>query len=266
MKLAFRFLVATLSCCLAQAQWIHYPTTGVPKLPSGAPNLKAPAPRTPDGHPDFSGIWHTEPLPCPPEGCPDMPASREFINIGASLPGGLPYQPWAAELVKKRMAAFGKDDPVTYCQPAGALRLLTYPPYRKFVQTRGLLVILSERDMTFRQIFTDNRPLPDDPQPSYTGYSSAHWEGDTLVIHTIGFRDGLWLDRSGSPMTDAAKVTERYRRPNYGTLEIEITVDDPKAYTKPWSVKFDQFIVLDSELLEYFCQENEKDLTHLVGK
>jgi hypothetical protein len=212
-------------------QWIKYPTAGVPKTPSGVPNLGAPAPRTVDGKPDFSGIWEADnTAPCPPQGCPDMASSREFTNIGARLPGGLPYQPWAAELVKKRMAENGKDDPVSHCQPAAALRLLTYPPYRKIVQFPGLVVILSERDVTYRQIFTDGRALPDDPQPSFHG------------------------------------MTERFRRVNYGNLEIEITIDDPKAYTAPWTVKLNQFIVLNTELLEYFCQENEKDQTHLVGK
>jgi hypothetical protein len=128
------------------------------------------------------------------------------------------------------------------------------------------MVILSERDMTFRQIFTDGRPLPKDPNPSFTGYSTGHWEGDTLVVQTTGFRDGMWMDRSGSPMTDAATMTERFRRVNYGNLEIEITMDDPKAYTAPWTVKLNQFIVLNTELVEYFCQENEKDQAHLVGK
>ncbi len=248
-------------------QWIKYPTTGVPKTPSGLPNLGAPTPRTADGKPDLSGIWEADNTnPCPPEGCPDMSSSREFLNIGARLPGGLPYQPWAADLVKQRMSVNGKDDPVSRCQPAGALRLLTYPPFRKIVQTPGLVVILSERDVTYRQIFTDARELPSDPQPSFTGYSSGHWDGDTLVVQTNGFRDGMWLDRSGSPLTSAAKMTERFRRVNYGNLEIEITMDDPKAYTAPWTVKLNQFIVLNTELLEYFCQENEKDLPHLVGK
>ena len=122
---------------------------------------------------------------------------------------------------------------VTHCQPAGAIRLFTYPQYRKMVQIPGLLVILSERDVTFRQIFTDGRELPKDPQPSFTGYSSGHWDGDTLVVQTIGFRDGMWLDRSGSPMTSAAKMTERFRRVNYGNLEIEITMDDPKPIRRP---------------------------------
>ena len=164
------------------------------------------------------------------------------------------------------MSDNGKDDPVTHCKPAGALRLLTYPPYRKIVRMPGLMVIMSERDVTFRQIFTDGRPLPKDPQPSFNGYSSGQWDGDTLVVQTIGFRDGMWLDRSGSPMTDAAKLTERFRRVNFGNLEIEITLDDPKAYTAPWTVTLHQFIVLNTELLEYFCQENEKDLPHLIGK
>jgi hypothetical protein len=231
------------------------------------PNLGAPTPRTADGKPDFSGMWEADNTsPCPLYGCADMRMSREFLNIGAGLPGGLPYRPWAAELRKKRMADNGKDDPVSHCQPAGALRLLTYPPYRKIVQVPGLMVILSERDVTFRQIFTDGRALPKDPNPSFTGYSSGRWEGDTLVVQTTGFRDGMWLDRSGSPMTDAATMTERFRRVNYGNLEIEITMDDPKAYTAPWTVKLNQFIVLNTELLEYFCQENEKDQAHLVGK
>jgi hypothetical protein len=253
---------------LAFGQWLHYPTARVPKTPGGLPNLSAPTPRTADGKPDFSGIWEIENTGgCPPYGCPDLPLSKEFLNIGARLPGGLPYQPWAAELVKKRMADNGKDDPASQCQPAGAIRLFTFPQYRKMVvQAPGLLVMLSERDVTFRQIFMDDRELPKDPKPSFTGYSSGHWEGDTLVVQTIGFHDGMWLDRSGSPMTNAAKLTERFRRVNYGTLEIEITVDDPKAYTSPWTIKFRQFIVLNTELLEYFCQENEKDQPHLVGK
>jgi len=249
------------------SQWLNYPTANVPKTPNGLPNLGAPTPRTADGKPDFSGVWEIENTGgCPPYGCPDLPLSKEFLNIGARLPAGLPYQPWAAELVKKRMADNGKDDPASHCQPFGAIRMFTFPQYRRIVQMPGLVVILSERDVTFRQIFTDGRPLPKDPQPAFSGYSSGHWDGDTLVVETTGFRDGLWLDRNGSPMTNAAKLTERYRRVNYGNLEIQFTVDDPKAYTAPWTVTLHQIIVLNTDLLEYFCQENEKDRTHLVGK
>jgi hypothetical protein len=249
----------------AHAQWLTYPTVGVPRLPNGKPNLAAPAPRAADGKPDLSGIWQLE-APCPSDGCRDYPAGAEFLNFGAKLSGGLPYQPWAADLVKQRTADLGRDDPVAFCRPAGALRLLTFPPPRKIVQLPRLLVILSERDVTFRQVFTDGRPLPKDPEPSFNGYSSGKWEKDTLVVETNGFRDGIWLDRNGSPLTDAAKVTERFRRVNYGRLEIDVTVDDPKAYTRPWRTTLNQMLMLDTELLDYYCLDNEKDATHAVGK
>ena len=250
-----------------QAQWLHYPTAGVPKTPGGKPNLSAPAPRTSDGKPDLSGMWDIEHnRPCPPEGCADMLVGQEFVNIGWSLETGLPYQPWAAALVKERMEQEGKDDPGTHCLPTGILKMHTTPLIRKVIQIPGLVVILNERNTTYRQIFTDGRPLPTIDQPSYTGYSSGKWEGDTLVVQTIGFKDGLWLDRNGSPMTDAAKIVERFRRVNYGKLEIEVTVDDPKAYTAPWTVTLNHFLMTDTELLDYICLENEKDIPHLVGK
>jgi hypothetical protein len=248
------------------AQWLHYPTAGVPRTRDGKPNLAAPAPRTTDGRPYFSGVWFLEAPACPQSACADYTAAPEFLDFGARLPGGLPYQPWAADLVTKRSADLGRDDPVAQCRPAGALRLLTFPPPRKIVQAPGLLVILSERDVTFRQIFTDSRPVLKDPEPSWNGYSTGKWEGDTLVVQTTGFRDGIWIDRKGSPMTDAAKLTERFRRVNFGSLQIEVTMDDPKAYTKPWTVKLNQRIALDMEILDYFCQDNEKDAVHLIGK
>ena len=248
------------------AQWLHYPTPGVPRTANGKPNLDAPTPRTAEGKPDFSGIWELEHAPCPAEGCGDYAAGPEFANLGAKLAGGLPYQPWAADLVKKRSADLGRDDPVARCLPAGAVRMLTFPPPRKIIQIPGEIIILSERDVTFRQIFIDGRPLPVDPAPNWNGYSKGKWEGDTLVVETIGLRDGTWLDRNGSPMTEAAKMTERFRRVNYGRLEIELTVDDARAYTKPWTVKLVQHIVLNTELLDYFCMDNEKDAPHAVGK
>ena len=258
---AFLMLAATPLA----AQWLNYPTPGVPRSSDGKVNLGAPAPHTADGKPDLSGIWYLEGPPCG-NGCADYTGGPEFQDFGARLPGGLPYQPWAADLVKKRAADLGRDDPVASCRPAGALRLFTFPPPRKIVQLPGLLIILSERDVTFRQIFTDGRPLLKDPDPSWNGYSTGKWEGDTLVVQTTGFRDGIWLDRKGSPMTDAAKVTERFRRLNYGRLEIAVTVDDPKAYTKPWTVQLNQRIAVDTEILDYFCQDNEKDSVHMVGK
>lgn len=146
------------------------------------------------------------------------------------------------------------------------MNMHTTPLLSKFLQVPGLLVILNERNATYRQIFTDARPLPSIDIPSYNGYSSGHWEGDTLVVETTGFKDGIWLDRNGTPMTDAAKMTERFRRVNYGKLEIEITIDDPKAYTAPWTIKLNHFIVLDTDLLDYICLENEKDIPRLLGK
>jgi len=259
-------IVATLPG-LGLAQWLDYPSLGIPRLPNGKPNLAAAAPRTSDGKPDLSGIWAWEDnRPCPPDGCPDAKVGQEFISIGWSLKGGLPYQPWAADLVKARRAANSKDDPQSRCLPRGAIRLYTDGLFKKILQVPGEVAILSERNASYRQIFTDGRPLPVDPTPSWNGYSSGKWDGDTLVVQTVGFRDDLWLDSQGSPLTNAAKVTERFRRPNFGKLEIEITVDDPKAYTAPWTIKINQPIVLDTELLDYICAENERDTPHFTAK
>jgi hypothetical protein len=252
------------------AQWLNYPTPGVPKTSSGKPNLDAPAPKTADGKPALSGMWEADPArasrPCPANNCEELRTSNLWLDFGQGLAGGLPYQPWAAAAVKQRMLENGKDDPTSYCLPLGTPRLLVDPEFRKIVQAPGLLVILTERNASYRQIFTDGRPLPEDPQPSWNGYSAGKWEGDTLVVETIGLRDGMWLDRKGSPLTDAARITERFRRVNYGNLEIDVTVNDPKAYTKPWTAKVHESIVLNTELMDYICNENEKDLKHLVGK
>jgi hypothetical protein len=259
-----------ISCVLAStagAQWLTYPTAGVPKLPDGSPNLQAPTPRTADGKPDFSGIWEPDMnRPCPPEGCLDMTVPQEFLNIGWSLKGGPPYQQWAAEIRKTRTVENGKDDPVSRCLPGGIVKLHTTPLLRKIIQIPGLLVTLNEMDATYRQIFTDGRRLPAIDMPSFKGFSSGKWEDDTLVVESTGFPDGTWLDRSGSPLTDAAKITERFRRVNYGRMEIEVTVDDPKAYTRPWTIKLIHKLVLDTELIDYICVENEKDAGRLIGK
>jgi len=264
---AVPLFVALLAVSPLGAQWLNYPTPGVPRTPDGKPNLSAPAPRTADGKPDFSGIWDVEHnRPCPVGGCTDMEVPQEFINLGWSLKGGLPYQPWARDLMKARSARNGQDDPGSVCMAVGIVKMLPTPLYKKFIQLPGLLVILHEREVTYRQIFTDGRPLPTDPNPSATGYSSAKWEGDTLVVQSIGFKDGIWLDRSGSPLTEGAKMTERIRRPNFGNLEIEVTVDDPKAYTAPWTVTLHQILKVDTELMDYVCSENERDSKHLTDK
>ena len=250
------------------AQWLDYPTPGVPKNADGSPNLNAPTPRTPDGKPDLSGLWRPERnQKCPPDGCPDNQMSEQFLDIGFGLKGGVPYQPWAAALVKERSEQNGKDDPTSHCFPGGIVRLHLYPAFNKIVQTPGLTVILSEREVTYRQIFTDGRPLPTDPLPTWKGYSVGRWDGDTLVVESNGFRnEGIWLDRKGSPLTDAATITERFRRVNYGRMEVQVTINDPKAYTAPWTVTLNEFLELNTELLDFVCAENNTDAEHLIGK
>jgi hypothetical protein len=249
------------------AQWIKHPTANVPRLPDGKPNLTAPTPRTPDGKPDFSGMWFTDDaLPCNP-GVPvsdflecgvELGISRYGLNMAMGVKGGLPYKPETEALVKKRSADNSKDDPHARCMPDTFLRTYGLPHFGKYIQVPGLLVMLNEDNAAYRQIFTDNRPLPADPTPGWNGYSSARWDGDTLVVNSIGFRDDLWLDMAGNFITDQAKITERIRRPDYGHLVIDATVDDPKAYTRPWQITLKQRIVVDTELVDEFCVENEK--------
>jgi hypothetical protein len=248
----------------AWAQWLKYPTAGVPRTADGKPNMSAPAPRTPDGKPDFSGIWLTNNSFCrsqDPESLlcgPELPMGREGINMGVSLPGGLPYQPWLAKLVKERTANQAKDDPHVRCLPDTFLRAYSLPHLLKLVQTPGLLVMLDELNAGYRQVFLDGRLLPQDPDPSWQGYSSARWEGDTLVVNSSGFRDDLWIDVNGSMITADALVVERIRRPDYGHLDVAVTVDDPKAYTKPWTVTLHQRLAINTELVDEICIENER--------
>ena len=259
-------LASTLNwSATALAQWTRYPTAGVPTTSDGKPNLSAPTPRASDGKPDFSGTWLTGNYNCPAGFDPntllcgaELPMGREGINFGVSLPSGLPYQPWLAELVKKRTAENAKDDPHIRCLPDTFLRAYSLPHLLKLVQTPGLLVMLNEMNANYRQVFIDGRPLPADPTPSWQGYSTATWQGDTLVITSKGFRDDIWIDWNGSVITEAATVTERIRRPDYGHLEIGVTVDDPKAYTKPWTVTLRQQIALNTELTDEICLEGER--------
>jgi hypothetical protein len=196
---------------------------------------------------------------------PEFAVPQLFGDIGRGVKGGLPYQPWAADLVKTRKAQDGQGDPTSHCLPGGIAKLHTAALLRKIVQAPGLIVFLTERNASYRQIFTDGRPLPEDPNPSWNGYSTGRWEGDTLVVETVGFGDGQWLDRAGSPLTSAGRMTERFRRPNFGALEIELTVNDPKAYTRPWTVQLQQKLAVDTELLDYICLENERDTVHFIA-
>ena len=263
---ALAFLLAVLSVpAVGFSQWLHYPTEGVPKNADGTPDLTAPAPKMPDGKPDFSGLWRPgKRMPCKTSSGQSVECNTELgggplgRNLGAELPGGLPYQPWAADLRKVRSAENSVDDPHVRCLPDNPPRAWQLPHLTKAIHTQKLLVLLYEINAMYRQIFIDGRPMPDDPNPAWNGYSTAKWDGDALVVQTVGFRDALWIDTGGSPMSDAAKMTERIRRPNFGTLEIDITIDDPKTYTRPFTVKSTQTIMLDTELMDEFCLENEK--------
>jgi hypothetical protein len=245
------------------AQWLNYPTPGIPQTPDGKPNLSAPAPKTPDGKPDLSGVWEVQ-------NKPNGPSS--FVDIAPDENGKpyhrLPYRPGMAELAQAREAPPKTNEPITRCLPTGILVQHTLRAadagVQKIIQTPRLLLILFEYNTMYRQIFTDGRPLPTDPQPAWNGYSTGKWEGDTLVVESSGFKDGQWLDAVGDPFTDAAKITERFRRPDFGHLQIEITVDDPKAYTKPFTVTVNQILEADSDLIEMICAENEKDIKHMV--
>jgi hypothetical protein len=183
------------------------------------------------------------------------------------FPDGLPLQPWAAELRKQRLAENSKDHPDAHCLPLHPVQLHSHPQPRKIVQTPGLVLIIYEANGGLRQIFTDGRPLPSgDPEPWWYGYSTGKWDGDTLVVESTGFRDLMWLDEEGTPFTTAGKIIERFRRLNYGTLEIEVTVNDPKTFTKPWTIQLNQRLMPDTDLIEFVCSENNRSLGHLVGK
>lgn len=250
-----QFTIAILFAAAAGAygQWREYPTPGVPRLANGKPDLAAPAPRTPDGKPDFSGLWQTRP--------------GYTSNIAKDLkPGEVSFQPWAAELYKHRVETESKDDPQARCVLSGVPREHVVPYPFKILNSPGEVVILYEALHSYRQIFMDGRPLPKNPNPAWMGYSVGHWEGDTLVVESNGFEENNWLDNNGHPGTEALRLTERFRRPDYGHINLEMTIDDPKAYTKPWTVNLLFTAAPDTELIEYVCDENEKDVVHLVGK
>lgn len=236
----------------ASAQWLNYPTAGIPRTADGKPDLSARTPRTPSGQADLSGVWRA-------------PSLKYFFDIAAD---GItvPYQPWAQKVFHERQANNQKDHPRARCLPIGLPQMVASPFPVKLIQSPGLLVILYEAENTFRQIFLDGRELPRDPEPSWRGYSVGHWEGDDLVVDTIGFNGQSWVDYAGRPESDELHLTERFTRHDFGHMSIQVTIDDPKTYTKPWSVTEEFFLLADTDLLEEVCLENEKDATHLVGK
>jgi hypothetical protein len=326
-------VVCVIAACSisVSAQWPKHPDPSVPRDAQGNVRWNAPTPRTPDGKPDFSGVWQransgpprgtgrggrqgegggaagreggaqapagqaaagrqgaggqapaggdtnaafgggrggvqleppTEGFPYDPNG----PPVATFFEAGGNMPGGLPYTPWAAEIRKQRLAINARDNPDAMCMPMGFLQFHQQPQPRMIIQTPKMIIIEYEANYGIRHIYLDGRKLPPqgEPQPWWYGYSVGRWEGDTLVVETNNLRgaedspyDG-WLDVNGSPYSQQAKFTERFRRLDYSHLQIDMTVDDPKAYTKPWTVRVDQRIVPDGELIEFICNENQQ--------
>ena len=266
-----RFADAKALARAVAAQWPPFEAKRAPRKADGTVDLAAPAPRAADGRPDFSGLWERS---GPGGANPDFdalqspdggPPAATFWSLGAGFRGGLPYTPLAALLREERMANDQKNNPDARCLPMGLMQLHLHPQPRKIVQTPKLIVIMYEGNQGLRQIFLDGRELPEvdeNLQPWWYGYSVGRWEGDTLVVESVGFRDGGWLDVFGSPLTDRGKLIERWRRPDYGHLEIDVTVDDPKAYTRPFTVRVSHQVLLDQELIEFICNENEKSSQH----
>jgi hypothetical protein len=262
-----RLGVGILAVCVClstapRAQWLDYRSSATPRLPDGRPNLNAPTPRTPDGKPDLSGIWDVV-------GDRVMPTdgrvrSKYVYDIASDLPGGAPFLPWAKALHAERQRALGVGAPTEQCLPHGipdAMLTRTLP--FKIVQTPGVTIILFEEFNNWRQVFTDGRPLPTDPQPAWLGYSVGAWEGDTFVITTTGFNDKSWLDAGGTPHTEALRTTERLTRTAFGHMEITFTFDDPKTFTKPLTVRVNQRLMVDQEMIEFICNENERSTEHI---
>jgi hypothetical protein len=267
-------LFALLATC-ARAQWLNYPTPGTPRTKDGKPNLSAKTPRL-AGRPDLSGVWQVEAeakgeiermlgrdltvglVP----GDPVDTFSKYFFNILADFkPEEAPLRPEAAAIMRNRRQ--NAETPDQRCLPLGVPRaeLISFP--FKIVQTPGLIVMMYEQDNTRRQIYTDGRKLPADPNPTWLGYSVGHWEGETLVVESAGFNDQVWIDSAGHPTSESLHIQERFRRRDFGHMDLQVTIDDPKMYTKPFTFKVTQLLLPDSDIFEYFCDENEKDRAHM---
>ena len=240
---------------VAGAQWDPYPWKRVPRTADGKVDLNAPAQRTPYGKPDLSGFW-----------LPEDPV-KHLLNLAADMKAEeVPLTPWARGLYNERIENNSKDHPGVRCLPSGIPEKDNIPDGLKLVQTEDLVLLLHESRTIYRQIFTDGRPLPKNAQPTWMGYSIGRWDNDTLVVDTIGQNGRTWLDMRGLPGTEALHVTERFSRPRIGHMDIDVTIDDPQAYTKPWSVKLAWRLLPDTDLIESICEENNKDPVHMVGK
>lgn len=235
----------------AFSQWLKYPTPGIPRMPNGQPDMYAAVPRTVDGKPDLAGIWRAR-------------AGGYALDVTSDLKLE-EIRPWARELYKQRVENFGRDNPVLRCMPTIGPAISSW--LYKILQTPSVIAFLPEAyplPSTFRQILIDGRALPNNPNPTWQGYSVGHWEGETLVVESGGFNDKTWLDLGGHPHTENLQVTERLLRKDFGHMELQTTFDDPKAYSRAWTVQIEVELVPDTEILEYVCNENEQDLQHFV--
>ena len=248
MKTRLSLAIMILMCSPAFAQWTKVPQTAVPRTPDGKPNLAAPAPRLADGKPDLSGIWN---------------APLGYVrNLARDLKEEVPFQPWAKALYDERATGkYWKDDPDANCLPQGLPKVLLAPAPWRIVQTPGIVFFVHEAFNLWWQAFLDGRefvPNPDNA-PTWHGYSTGKWDGDTLVVDSRGFNGKVWLDQLGKPSTEALAVTMRFRRKDFGHMDIQITIDDAKAYTRPWNVAVEAQLLPNTELMEFICLENEKD-------
>jgi hypothetical protein len=269
-------VLCTTVIATAHAQWLNYPAAGIPRTKDGKPNLAAPAPRAANGKPDLSGVWTTDgssreemerlfpgldDLAVPGDDPSTFP--KYFINVFADYKNeDVPIKPEALQILRARVKSFGKDNPTSHCLPAGIPMGELLPLPRRFIHLPNLMVILYEGINPQRMIYLDDRKHIVE-QPSWLGYSVGKWEGDTLVVHTRGFNDRGWLDALGHPRTEALHIVERFTRRDFGHMEVQMTFEDPGAYTKPFSIRFTQTLTPDTDVIEYICAENEKDRQHL---
>ena len=278
-----KVLIATSVALLmhrgAEAQWLNYPDPRIPRTVEGQPALTAPAPRAFDGKPDLSGVWHVQSesleekrrLFGPDFGTIFVPGMEPTTTSKYAQDVLVDYRPGEIVLTPEADAIYtrrrrGQEiSPTELCLPAGVPRATLLSEVHKIVQAPGLIIVMHELDGGMsRQIYTDGRPLPKDPSPSWLGYSVGRWEDDTLVVDTIGFNERAWLDSRGHPRSEAMHITEKYRRRDVGHLDVEITMDDPKSYNRPITFKVTHLLQADSDILEYVCNENEKDRIHMV--
>jgi hypothetical protein len=266
---------ALVTIPFAHAQWLNYPTPGIPRTSDGKPKLSGPTPRV-HGKPDLTGLWQTDSappamlerlIPSGTNGAGEEPLSQYFINIFSDFKAeDIPFLPAAAELYRERAKNFTNLSPLTHCLPTGMPMLEMAPAPYKIAQTAGVTFLLYERDTTYRQVYTDGRKLPEDPQPSWLGYSVGKWDGDSFVVDSIGFNDRGWLDARAHTHSEALHLTERFRRIDFGHMEVLLTIDDPKTYSRPFTITLRQRLQADTDLLESYCAENEKDVSHMEHK